>query len=68
MQFVFQLMMKLLIRVIHLQAVWVKGTSLLRESFRTFLKKIAKSSHTTVNLYMFFIVLLGQTLIVSIYS
>ena len=32
---VFQLMMKLLIRVIHLKAVRVEGTPLLRESFRT---------------------------------
>ena len=51
MQFVIQLMMKSLIRVIHLKAVRVKVTSLLREGFRTFLKKkIAKSSPTMVNL------------------
>ena len=45
-------MMKSLIRVIHLKAVRVKVvTSLLREGFRTFLKKkIAKSSPTMVNL------------------
>ena len=36
---VFQLMMKLLIHVIHLKAVRVEGTSLLRESFHTFLIK-----------------------------
>ena len=50
MQFVIQLMMKSLIRVIHLKAVRVKGTALLQESFRTFLKEIAKSSSTTANL------------------
>ena len=50
MQFVFQLMMKLPIRVTHLKAVRVEGTALLQERFRTFLKKIAKSSSTTVNL------------------
>ena len=42
MQFVFQLMMKLMIHVTHLKAVRVESTSLLRESLHKFLKKIAK--------------------------